>query len=226
MRRGLFLAVALMFAVPATASAEPMECTEDYLRMALGNQGVLPSELLRACLRVEADDPDYGATQYMISVHFRRLRKVGTAAVFLERASRTPPLAANARTLYLLAQYQIAAGRLEQGLVAKDRFLANSGALSKRERMRRTRNLYKLLETIYEIRAAEAEDDEPQALAMTNFQFYRDARIHLDRALERRPSKVVRRKDGTEPPLPGPFGMPAIEPPALPVRHISQGFPG
>lgn len=202
------LAVALIAAItvtaPAVANAEPMECTEDYLRMALGNQGVLPSELLRACLRVEPDDPDYGATQYLISVHFRRLRKVGTAAVFLERASRTPPLAADARTLYLLAQYQIASGRLEQGLVAKDRFLANSGALTKRERMRRTRNLYQLLETMYEIRASEEEEGEALARALTSFRFYRDARIHLDRALNRSPDGLVRR-DGAY--GSGPFGL-------------------
>jgi hypothetical protein len=188
--------------------------------MALGNQGVLPSELLRACLRVESDDPDYASTQYLISVHFRRLRKVGTAAVFLDRASRTPPLAADARTLYLLAQYQIASGRLEQGLVAKDRFLANSGSLSRRERMRRTRNLYQLLETSYELRAVDAEDAEPQALAMTAFQFYRDARRHLDRALQRSPGGLVT-NDSHEPPMPGPLGMPTIEPPKLPIRHIS-----
>ena len=61
MRRGLSLVVALALVAPATVSAEPMECTEDYLRMALGNQGVLPKELLLVCLRVEADDPDYAA---------------------------------------------------------------------------------------------------------------------------------------------------------------------
>jgi len=211
-RRGGSLVVALVIATPAAAIAEPMECTEDYLRMALGNRGVLPNELLRACLRIDADEPDYGVTQYMISVHFRRIRKVGTAAVFLERASRTLPMSADARTLYLLAQFQIASGRIEQGLVAKDRFLSNSGGLSRRERMRRTRNLYSLLETVYELRAADAEDAEPLELARTTYLFYREARMHLDRALETDPVGLV---EGKERPLIGPFGLPPILAPAV-----------
>ncbi len=221
MRRVAATVLALVVTSSGLARAEPMECTEDSLRMALGHQGLMPSELLRACLRITQDMPDYGITQYMISVHFRRLRKIRTAAVFLERASRIPPLAADPRTLYLLAQYQIASGFLEQGLVAKDRFLSNSGDLSPRERVRRTRNLYRLLETIYELRAADAEDDEPRVLAETNWRFYREARIHMDRSLEEVPAGVVQ----DERPLLGPGALPPIEPPSLSSKRGPRGDP-
>lgn len=167
------------------ASAEPMECSEDNLRMALGGRGTLPAELLRECARMPAEHPDYGLTQYMVSVHFRRRRNFGKAAYFLDRAARTAPFVAHPRVLYLLAQYQIAAGHLEDGLVAKDRFLSHSGALTSSERMRKTSNLYGLLHDVYEIRALEASDPDEYERDILAARFYEQARSYLKRELQR-----------------------------------------
>jgi hypothetical protein len=181
----LLTLVGCLSAVPAVSVAAPMECNEDYLRMALGGRGTLPQELLRVCLHIDHDDPAFGPVQYAISLHFRRRHDFPRAATFLERASRARPFATNPRILYLLAQYQIAAGRTEKGLLAKDRFLTNSSDLSQAERIRRTARLYRLLHDAYEIKAVEAADDEQYEEFRVAANFYQEAHIHLERDLRR-----------------------------------------
>jgi len=168
-----------------------MDCSEDTLRMALGGQGTMPGELLRECLRIPSDDPEYGFTQYMISVHFRRRRDFRRAAGFLDRAARTLPFATHPRVLYLLSQYLIAAGRIEEGLVAKDRFLSHSGELTSQERMRRTRTLYALLHDVYEIRALEASDPEEFERFILASRFYHQAGRFLEQELQRQAGAVA-----------------------------------
>ena len=187
--RSRSFAVAGIFVLAATTAttawAVPMECTEDTLRMALGGQGTMPGELLRECLLLEPSHPDYPVTQYMISVHYRRRHDFRNAAVFLDRAARTTPFETNPRVLYVLAQYQIAAGEVERGLISKDRFLSFSAALSHLDRMRRTRKLYSLLHEVYEIRAIEAPTPEKYEQYRLTAKFYDQARRHLDREIEK-----------------------------------------
>ena len=185
------LVLGALLCAPAPAGAEPMDCSEDTLRMALGGQGTMPRELVRECLRIPSDDPEYGFTQYMISVHFRRRRDFKRAALFLDRAARTLPFATHPRVLYLLSQYLIAAGRVEEGLVAKDRFLSHSGELSSTERMRRTRTLYSLLHDVYEIRALEASEPEDFERFILASRFYHQAGAFLEQELQRQAGAVA-----------------------------------
>ena len=96
------------------------------------------------------------------------------------------------RVLHLLAQYQIAAGRIEDGLVAKDRFLSHSGSLTDAERMRKTRTLYGLLHDVYEIRALETDDPDIYERSILAARFYEQAGRFLEQELERLDGLVAR----------------------------------
>ncbi len=168
--------------LPASAVAEPMECTPDILRMALSAGGTMPSELVGACAAIPKGDELYGLAQYMIAVHYERRRDLPRAALALGRAASQPPFATDTRVLYRLSRLLIGAGDLEGALVAKDRFLLNSGPLSREKRTTLLANLNRLLSRAFEVAAAgaaEEGDERRYQQALIAALFYREAARHL-----------------------------------------------